>query len=111
MQREVGAFDAIAGFGSYDLDIFADGVTQRLQGARTVPGSLEALGIRPLIGRGLSPEDLEAAYHTHEVKHRADITVLMDAKQRGVGSAACGPGTLAPYKVLPGTYRLRYVMQ
>jgi beta-galactosidase len=55
-----------------------------------------------------TPEDLEAAYHTHEVRVREDITVLIDAKQRGVGSGACGPEPLEQYKVLPGTYHLRY---
>jgi len=55
-----------------------------------------------------APENLEAAYHTHKIKTQEDITVLIDAKQRGVGSAACGPETLEQYKVLPGAYKLGF---
>jgi beta-galactosidase len=57
-----------------------------------------------------TPEDLEAAYHTHELKTRKDITVLIDAKQRGLGSGACGPETLDKYKIHPGIYHLNYAI-
>ena len=57
-----------------------------------------------------TPEDLQAAYHTHELRRRNDITVLMDARQRGLGTAACGPETLAKYKILPGTHYLSYAI-
>lgn len=57
-----------------------------------------------------TPADLTAAYHTYEVPERAETTVLLDARQRGLGTASCGPDTLGKYKVQPGKYRLRYAM-
>jgi beta-galactosidase len=57
-----------------------------------------------------TPADLTAAYHTYDVPARPEITVLLDARQRGLGTASCGPDTLDQYKVLPGCYRLRYAI-
>jgi len=57
-----------------------------------------------------TPADLTAAYHTFDVPTRPEITVLLDARQRGLGTASCGPDTLDQYKVLPGRYRLRYAI-
>lgn len=57
-----------------------------------------------------TPQDLTAAYHTFEVPTRPEITVLLDARQRGLGTASCGPDTLDKYKVPPGRYRLRYAI-
>jgi len=57
-----------------------------------------------------TPSDLTAAYHTFEVPRRAETTVLLDVRQRGLGTASCGPDTLDRYKVLPGSYRLRYAI-
>jgi beta-galactosidase len=57
-----------------------------------------------------TPSDLTAAYHTFDVPRRAETTVLLDARQRGLGTASCGPDTLDRYKVLPGDYRLRYAI-
>jgi beta-galactosidase len=31
--------------------------------------------------------------------------VTIDAIQRGVGTASCGPDTLVKYKIKPGTYK------
>ncbi len=55
-----------------------------------------------------TPEDLDNAYHINELKTRPEITVLMDAAHRGVGSAGCGPDTMDCYKVFPGKYVLEY---
>ena len=57
-----------------------------------------------------TPADLTGAYHTFDVPRRAETTVLLDARQRGLGTASCGPDTLDRYKVLPGDYRLRYAI-
>ncbi|MBQ3824566.1 MAG: hypothetical protein II811_00350, partial [Spirochaetaceae bacterium] len=35
-------------------------------------------------------------------------TVSIDAFQRGVGTAACGPDALEQYRVRPGVYRLSF---
>ncbi len=57
-----------------------------------------------------TPQDLTGAYHTFELKRRDEITVLIDARQRGLGTASCGPDTLDKYKIYPGRYRLRYTI-
>ena len=57
-----------------------------------------------------TPEDLTKARHTHELKPREDITVLMDAAQRGLGTASCGPDTLERYRIGNGSYSMRYAM-
>ena len=57
-----------------------------------------------------TPADLTGAYHTYDVPQRPETTVLLDARQRGLGTASCGPDTLEKYRILPGSYRLRYAM-
>jgi beta-galactosidase len=58
----------------------------------------------------VTPSDLTAAYHPYEVSARPDVTVLIDAAQKGLGTASCGPDTLEKYKILPGRYRLQYAI-
>ena len=41
--------------------------------------------------------DLDAATHDVELRPRAETIVHIDAAHRGVGTASCGPDTLAPY--------------
>jgi beta-galactosidase len=57
-----------------------------------------------------TPEDLSAAYHPYQLNFRKDVTVLIDAAQRGLGTRACGPDTLEKYMVMPGTYKLEYAI-
>jgi len=57
-----------------------------------------------------TPEDFTAAYHTCELTRRDETTVLIDAAHRGLGTASCGPDTLAAYRIAPGRYVLRYAM-
>jgi beta-galactosidase len=57
-----------------------------------------------------TPDDLTKAYHTYDVPHRPEITVLLDACQRGLGTASCGPDTLDPYIIKPGIYKLAYAI-
>lgn len=56
-------------------------------------------------------EDLIAAYHTHELKPHAEIDLCMDIRQRGLGTASCGPDTLDIYKVKPGVWRQHYFIR
>lgn len=58
----------------------------------------------------VAPEDLTAAYHTYDINPRPETIVLIDAMQRGLGTASCGPDTLTKYKVVPGTYKLSYAI-
>ena len=55
-------------------------------------------------------EILTPAYHTYEVLPQAPTWVCLDAMQRGVGGASCGPDTLEEYRVKPGNYSLAYCL-
>jgi beta-galactosidase len=55
-------------------------------------------------------ETLESARHTVDLERSDDVLFVLDACHRGVGTASCGPDTLARYRVGPGTHRLRYAM-
>jgi beta-galactosidase len=58
-----------------------------------------------------TPEDLTAAYHTNELEPREEITLLLDYRQRGLGTGSCGPDTLEQYRIPDGKrYRWEYVM-
>jgi hypothetical protein len=57
-----------------------------------------------------TPADLTQAKHTYELKRRDEITLNLDYKQAGLGSASCGPGTLDKYRLWPERikYRVRF---
>jgi beta-galactosidase len=54
--------------------------------------------------------DLDLATHDDELTARPQTVVHLDAAHRGVGTASCGPDTLAEYLVGPGTYRWSWVL-
>ena len=54
--------------------------------------------------------DLAAATHDVELTPRAEAMVHLDAAHRGLGTASCGPDTLPPYLVGPGTYRWSWAL-
>jgi len=41
---------------------------------------------------------------------RDDVTLLIDANQRGLGTHACGPDVEPRDQVIAGNYRLRYAI-
>jgi beta-galactosidase len=49
--------------------------------------------------------DLADASHDVELKPRSISVVHLDAAHRGVGTASCGPDTIAAYLLRPGPYR------
>jgi beta-galactosidase len=53
-------------------------------------------------------EILTPAFHTYEIAPQANTWLCLDAMQRGVGGASCGPDTLEQYRVNPGEYHLHY---
>ncbi len=55
--------------------------------------------------------DLAAALHDVELRPRAEAVVHIDAVQRGLGTASCGPDTLPEYLVGPGTYRWSWTLR
>ncbi len=79
----------------------ADGTGVRLSMGR--PSQVSATHFRAA--------DLDAATHLQELEPRAETVVHIDAAHRGVGTASCGPDTLEPYLVRPGTYRWEWTLQ
>jgi beta-galactosidase len=49
--------------------------------------------------------DLASATHDVDLVPRPETIVHLDAAHRGLGTASCGPDTLPPYLVGPGSYR------
>ena len=56
-------------------------------------------------------EALTEAFHTYELNPSAHTWLCLDAAQRGVGGASCGPDTLEKYRIGPGRYELNYTME
>lgn len=56
-------------------------------------------------------EMLTPAFHTYELSPDSHIWLCLDAAQRGVGGASCGPDALPRYRPGPGTYNLTYLME
>ena len=58
-----------------------------------------------------STEDIEKALHTCDLTPRDEITLNLDYRHQGLGSASCGPGVLPQYQLHPHefsfTVRLR----
>jgi beta-galactosidase len=59
----------------------------------------------------LTAHDLYAAFHTYDLKPRPETILSLDYHQRGLGTASCGPDTLAQYKIGPGVHRWNYLLQ
>jgi beta-galactosidase len=53
-------------------------------------------------------EDLFAARHTPDLRPRDAVVVNLDVRQRGLGTASCGPDTLERYRIAPGRYDLDF---
>ncbi|MFC5804613.1 glycoside hydrolase family 2 TIM barrel-domain containing protein [Streptomyces formicae] len=55
--------------------------------------------------------DLAAAAHHDELTPLDRSVVHIDAAHRGLGTASCGPDTLPPYLVAPGTHRWSWTVR
>ena len=58
-----------------------------------------------------APEDLFAAQHTTDLTPRPETWINLDVRQRGLGTASCGPDTLDRYKIGAGVHLLSYEMR
>jgi beta-galactosidase len=56
----------------------------------------------------ITDEELAAADHLEDLPKPDDCYVWIDARQRGVGSGACGPDTAPAHRIGPGSYRWSY---
>ncbi len=59
----------------------------------------------------LTDDDLYRASHTHQLEPRPEVYVHLDARQRGLGGASCGPDTLPTYRIGAGVHRFGYRMR
>ncbi len=57
------------------------------------------------------PQDLTKAFHTFDLKPRAETILCIDAAHRGVGTASCGPDTLEKYRLNQRLYQLDLTMK
>ena len=57
-----------------------------------------------------SEDQLTEARHTVDLKDNGKIYVHLDLRQRGLGTASCGPDTLEEYRIQPGrrTFTLQF---
>jgi beta-galactosidase len=55
--------------------------------------------------------DLAGAMTIADLVRRDRIEVHIDAGMRGLGTGACGPDALPPYRVMPGTYRFSWILR
>ncbi len=55
-----------------------------------------------------SNTDLFIAHHTPDLKPRQEVILNLDAAQRGLGTASCGPDTLEQYQIRNREYNLTY---
>jgi beta-galactosidase len=53
-------------------------------------------------------EQLDAVAHLEELPPSDDCYVWISARERGVGSGACGPDVSEPHRIRPGTYTWSY---
>ena len=54
------------------------------------------------------PHDFDDWYHTYDVVARDAVFLHIDCKQRGLGTASCGPDTLDKYLIPAGRYQWQY---
>jgi beta-galactosidase len=54
--------------------------------------------------------DLFQARHTYELSPRPEVYLNLDAAQRGLGTASCGPDPLPAYCLLESVYEFGYFL-
>jgi beta-galactosidase len=103
-------------------DLFHPYVRPQSQGNRTgmrrlairredgVGVGFAADGLLEFSARHYSEDALERAQHLSELSPDPSLHVYLDAQQRGVGTGACGPDTLARYRVRGGRFRFGYAL-
>ncbi len=72
---------------------------------------VEASGPMEFSASHYTAQDLDSAYHTYELKPRAEVLLNLDYRQCGLGTLSCGPGTLEKYRIKPGRYEWSYTLQ
>jgi beta-galactosidase len=107
-----------SGVRSFDLWFEGPPGSEALPGSEAPPGKTEPRRLRvvPAAPCNVSvsrydQENVFKALHTPELVDRSRgpggcYYLNIDAAQRGVGTATCGPDTLEEYRIRPGIFRL-----
>ena len=72
---------------------------------------VEASGPMEFSASHYKAQDLDSAFHTCDLKPRAEVILNLDYRQCGLGTGSCGPGTLEKYRIKPGRYAWNYTFQ
>jgi len=72
---------------------------------------VEAVGPMEFSASHYTAQDLDSAYHTYDLKPRAEVILNLDYRQCGLGTGSCGPGRLEQYRIKPGRYAWSYTFQ
>lgn len=80
-------------------------------GDKTAVLRVEAAGPLEFTASHYRAEDLFSAKHTIDLAPRPQTFLSLDLRQRGLGTASCGPDTLDRYKILPGTYHWNFTLR
>jgi beta-galactosidase len=72
---------------------------------------IAALGPLEFSASHFKAEDLFAAFHTYDLRPRPETILSMDFRQRGLGTASCGPDTFAPYRIPAGRHAWNYLIE
>ena len=82
-----------------------------LLGSESAGLLVEASGPMEFSASHYTAQDLDSAFHTYDLKPRAEVILNLDYRQCGLGTASCGPGTLEKYRIKPGRYAWSYTFQ
>ena len=72
---------------------------------------VKAAGPMEFSASHFTAQDIDRAYHTYDLRPRAEVILNLDYRQRGLGTESCGPGPLEQYKIKPGRYAWSYNLQ
>jgi beta-galactosidase len=72
---------------------------------------ISALGPLEFSASHFTAEDLFAATHTCDLKARPETILNLDFRQRGLGTASCGPDTGEAYRIPAGRHLWNYLIE
>jgi len=72
---------------------------------------VEAAGPMEFSVSHYTAQDIDSAYHTYDLKPRAEVILNLDYRQCGLGTGSCGPGPLEQYKIKPGRHLWSYTLR
>ncbi|MEI8312884.1 MAG: beta-galactosidase, partial [Verrucomicrobiota bacterium] len=72
---------------------------------------ISALGPLEFSASHFTAEDLFAGFHTYDLKPRPETILNLDYRQRGLGTASCGPDTGETYRIPSGRHSWSYLIE